>query len=118
MTTRFTPVHVPLPFVFALTVVQAGGALLFGVLLAALFDNAAVVPWHLVFTSLYVCEVLALFTHWLGHRRIMMYPFNLWYEAHTTGHHINDYPGELTASTMGRFLSLLCSDGISQPPSF
>jgi hypothetical protein len=91
---RFSPVHVPLSFVAGLTAFHVSCILLFGWLLSALFGNPEVVPWHLAFTSLYVCEVLSLFTHWIGHRRIEVFPFSLWYEAHTTGHHVNDYPGE------------------------
>jgi hypothetical protein len=94
----FSPVFVPWSFVLGLTVVQAAAALVFGVLLSWIFNNPQICPYHLVFTSLYGCEVLALITHWLGHRRIQLWPFSLWYEAHTIQHHVTDYPSN-------RFLS-------------
>ena len=103
---KFTPVHVPLSFVVGLTLFHVSFIAAFGWLLAALFGNPAVVPWHLAFTSLYVCEVLALLTHWVGHRRIEWFPFSKWYEAHTTGHHVNDYPGEWGGVVLRRVSSL------------
>lgn len=96
MTSPYQPIHVPMSFVFGLTAVHSVCFLLLGAALSALFrlssGSSDVIEWHMVWTSLYVCETLALVTHWLGHRNINLYPFNLWYEAHTTGHHLQDYP--------------------------
>jgi hypothetical protein len=88
---RYSPSPVPLVFVFALSVSQAAAFWALGFALSRLF-GADVIPRHLVFTSMYVCEVLALITHWLGHRRSAFAPLRWWYEAHTVGHHLQDYP--------------------------
>eukprot|EP01113_Clastostelium_recurvatum_P008629 TRINITY_DN14099_c0_g1_i1.p1 TRINITY_DN14099_c0_g1~~TRINITY_DN14099_c0_g1_i1.p1 ORF type:complete len:101 (+),score=12.47 TRINITY_DN14099_c0_g1_i1:105-407(+) len=45
------------------------------------------IPVYYVVVTAYVSNVLALMTHWMGHRRIVMW----WHTAHM-GHHINDYP--------------------------
>jgi len=45
------------------------------------------VPWWLVLVSVYVMEIMALATHWAGHRRWSGW----WYKAHM-GHHLSDYP--------------------------
>jgi hypothetical protein len=66
----FSPVRVPLSFVFGLTLFQASCFSVFGWLLSKAFSNPNICPWYLVLTSLYGCETFALLTHWLGHRRI------------------------------------------------
>ena len=90
-TSRYEPSPVPLLFVFGLSALQAVSFFALGVLLSCIF-GPKVVPMHLVFSSMYVCEVLSLLTHWLGHRRSNWKILNYWYEAHTLGHHISDYP--------------------------
>eukprot|EP01130_Rhizamoeba_saxonica_P016056 TRINITY_DN7345_c0_g1_i1.p1 TRINITY_DN7345_c0_g1~~TRINITY_DN7345_c0_g1_i1.p1 ORF type:complete len:203 (+),score=6.33 TRINITY_DN7345_c0_g1_i1:48-611(+) len=44
-------------------------------------------PWWFVLASAHVATVFALTTHWMGHRKIIMW----WYNAHM-GHHVGDYP--------------------------
>jgi hypothetical protein len=77
--------------VFWLSAGQAMSFFILGFALTFLFGRE-VVPFHLVFSSMYVCEVMALITHWLGHRRYTFFPLKQWYNAHTIGHHLEDYP--------------------------
>lgn len=52
---------------------------------------ASSVPWWTVLASWYVCNILAIITHWAGHVRLEGKYLGWWYRAHI-GHHINDYP--------------------------
>lgn len=85
----YEPHNVPLQFVFGLSAVQVLFFVLLGVVISWLVRG---ISWYLVVVNVYTCEVLALLTHWLGHRRIPLWGFLQWYEAHTTGHHVDDYP--------------------------
>ena len=93
--TSYKPVHVPMSFVYGLTIFHCITFLVSGYFLHLLLGGR--VSPFLVFNSMYVCEILSLITHWLGHIRFETFPLNLWYKAHTL-HHMEDYPAS-------RFLS-------------
>jgi hypothetical protein len=47
-------------------------------------------PWWTLLVSMPILEIIAIYTHVLGHTRVIKW----WYEAHTIGHHIRDYPAK------------------------
>lgn len=88
----YKPHPVSLGYVLMLSFVQCSFFMLLGMLLSLLFASPTLVPWWLVFRAVYTCEVLSLLTHWLGHKRLNVPILRQWYEAHTVGHHLQDYP--------------------------
>lgn len=81
----YTPHYVGRPWVAALTVVHVAVWIAWGCAMRVLGFG---LPWYFVLVSQYVCETLALLTHWLGHRP----ETGWWFDAHTVGHHTHDYP--------------------------
>lgn len=82
----YKPHYVGRVWVFCMSVFQALVWILIGFMVRAIYG----LPWHYVLVSEYVCETLALLTHWMGHRNIIPW----WYDAHTLGHHMHDYPSK------------------------
>lgn len=102
----YVPFYVGRPYVAALTCVQVAMWAAVSWLLSWASPQKTPLPWHVVrmrvcpqcgrhlhlssmqvLLSVYVCEVLANLTHWLGHRNVIPW----WYTAHVLGHHVEDY---------------------------
>jgi hypothetical protein len=80
----FAPGPVSFPFVVAL---HFFNLLLFALLSLPPFFLLGIPIQHTIL-MIYVMEVVAVFTHALGHTRV----FPAWFRAHTIGHHTQDYP--------------------------
>jgi len=80
----YSPIPVPRSFIVMLSLIHFSTYLGVGVVLH-LVDHS--VPFWIVMLSAYIASVLALSTHWAGHRRWSGW----WYTAHM-GHHLADYP--------------------------
>eukprot|EP00698_Gefionella_okellyi_P014909 TRINITY_DN4161_c0_g1_i1.p1 TRINITY_DN4161_c0_g1~~TRINITY_DN4161_c0_g1_i1.p1 ORF type:complete len:218 (-),score=27.10 TRINITY_DN4161_c0_g1_i1:727-1380(-) len=72
-------------FVFFLTMCHVCTYALVGSILHMIDSSISAV---VILVACYVCEVLALVTHWAGHKTWSGW----WYNAHTMGHHVRDYP--------------------------
>jgi hypothetical protein len=80
----FSPIPVPLYFVYLLTPIHFAIYLVAGCLIHVVDPS---VPFWIVLLPAYITSALAMLTHWSGHRRWSGW----WYNAHM-GHHITDYP--------------------------
>lgn len=82
--TPYTPTSVPKTFVLKLSLFHSACYCLGGILVNLI--DCTIPFWAVPFCT-YTTSILAVLTHWAGHRRWLMW----WHTAHM-GHHINDYP--------------------------